>query len=279
MPVYRLLAVDIDGTLMNSRGELTAATRDALDAASGAGIHVVLATGRSYRRALPLVEPLSISVPLVTTSGALIKEPLEHRTLFQSRFERELLLDTLEIVAAAGYEAMLQADTFDRGYDFFCVRREVEQPELAEFLALNSGFECVRPDLMTDPPEGCFAAVVMGTHDEMLELERLLHARLPRRLSTHVLRSPRYGGYMCEIALHGVTKWSGVLRLADDWAIEPREIVAVGDDVNDILMIREAGLGIAMGNALPQVKEAADRIAPSHDEDGLVRVVEWLLVA
>ncbi len=119
MPAYRLLAIDIDGTLVNSRGELTSATQQALDEAGRAGIHVVLATGRRYRRALPLVAPLSISVPLVTTSGALIKEPSEHRTLFQARFERELLLETLGFIAAAGYEAMLQADTFDYGYDFF----------------------------------------------------------------------------------------------------------------------------------------------------------------
>ncbi len=59
--------------------------------------------------------------------------------------------------------------------------------------------------------------------------------------------------------------------------IEPGQVCAVGDDVNDIPMIRAAGLGVAMGNALPEVKAAADRVAPTQDDDGLVRVVEWLL--
>jgi hydroxymethylpyrimidine pyrophosphatase-like HAD family hydrolase len=92
-----------------------------------------------------------------------------------------------------------------------------------------------------------------------------------------VLRSPKYTGYMCEIAPSGVTKWTGILRLADSWGIGASEICAVGDDVNDIPMIQGAGLGVAMGNALPEVKAAADRVAPRHDEDGLVTVVEWLL--
>ncbi len=66
-------------------------------------------------------------------------------------------------------------------------------------------------------------------------------------------------------------------HLADDWGILPEEICAVGDDVNDIPMIRAAGLGVAMGNAVPRVKEAADRVAPTNDEDGLATVVDWLL--
>ncbi len=65
--------------------------------------------------------------------------------------------------------------------------------------------------------------------------------------------------------------------MAAGWGIPDAEICAVGDDVNDIPMIQAAGLGVAMGNAIAEVKEVADRIAPSHDEDGLVDVVGWLL--
>ena len=74
-----------------------------------------------------------------------------------------------------------------------------------------------------------------------------------------------------------MTKWSAIQRLAAEWGIAESEICAVGDDVNDIPMIRAAGLGVAMGNAQPSVKAAADRIAPTHDEDGLVQVVEWVM--
>ena len=111
----------------------------------------------------------------------------------------------------------------------------------------------------------------------MLALERTLHEHLPDKIHTHVLRSPKYTGFLCEMNPANVTKWSGIERLAAQWGIRHAEICAVGDDVNDIPMIRAAGLGVAMGNALPEVKAAADRIAPTHDEDGLVQVVQWLL--
>ena len=111
----------------------------------------------------------------------------------------------------------------------------------------------------------------------MQELEELLQSRLPGKLQVHVLHPPRYVGFFLEISPAGVTKWSAIQRLAKAWGIEDSEICAVGDDVNDIPMIRAAGLGVAMGNALPEVKAAADRIAPGHDDDGLVEVVNWLL--
>ncbi|MBI2825728.1 MAG: HAD family phosphatase [Planctomycetia bacterium] len=277
MPRYRLLAIDIDGTLVNSRDELTPATRDALGRAMRHGIQVVLATGRRYRRALPLVEPLALDVPLVTASGALIKHPGDHRTLFCAQFDRDVLRGVLAVVERAGYEAVLYADTFDHGYDFYCCRIDVGNPELAEFFALNPDCHRLSPGLMRDPPPGIFAGFVMGTRHEMQALADQIEGRFPDDVYVHVLRSPRYTGYMCEIAPFGVTKWSGIERLAREWGIAHAEVCAVGDDVNDIPMIRAAGLGVAMGNAQEEVKQAADRVAPAHDDDGLAEVVEWLL--
>jgi hypothetical protein len=277
MPRYRLLAIDIDGTLVNSQNELTLRTRQAVLHARRAGVEIVLATGRRYSRALPLVEPLALNVPLITASGALIKRATDHATLFQAEFANGALARCLHRIDAAGFEPVLYADTYDQGFDFFLARPTSFRPELVEFLEKNAGFERVVPELINEHPPGVFAGFAMGSRDEMLALQNDLERELPGQLYVHVLRSPRYRGYMCEIAPHGVSKWTGVLRLASAAGIEPHEICAVGDDVNDIPMIEGAGLGIAMGNALEEVKAVADRVAPTHDEDGLARVVEWLL--
>ncbi len=277
MPRYRMLAIDIDGTLVNSQNELTESTRAAVLRAKQAGIEIVLATGRRYSRALPLVEPLELNVPLVTASGALIKRACDHQTLFCAQFNDGALARCLEIVSAAGHPAVLYADTYEQGFDFYCTGKHADHPEMFEFLERNAGFERIHTGMMTDPPPGIFAGFAMGTREAMRQLEGTLTDHLPDGLYVHVLRSPRYTGYMCEIAPYGVSKWTGIWRLAESWGIRPDEICAAGDDVNDIPMIRAAGLGVAMGNALAEVKASADRIAPSHDEDGLVQVVEWLL--
>jgi Cof subfamily protein (haloacid dehalogenase superfamily) len=277
MPKYRLLAIDVDGTLVNSRHELTDATRAAVLRAKRAGVEIVLATGRRYSRVLPLVEPLELNVPLVTSSGALIKRAADHATLFRATFADGSVERWLHVVSLSGFEPVVYADTFEQGFDFYCLTMESGSAELGEFLERNTGFGRVAPDLVATPPAGIFAGFAMGTRDQMLALRRALDERLPGELYVHVLRSPRYTGYMCEIAPAGVSKWTGVCHLARQLGIEADEICAAGDDVNDIPMIEEAGLGVAMGNALAEVKAAADRIAPSHDDDGLVEVVDWLL--
>jgi Cof subfamily protein (haloacid dehalogenase superfamily) len=277
MSDYRLLAIDIDGTLVNSRNELTDATREAILRAKRAGIEIVLATGRRYSRVLPLVEPLELNVPLVTASGALIKRAADHATLYRASFAPGALARCLAIVSEAGQDAVLYADTFDQGFDYYCATLETRSTLMAEFYQRNAGCERLWPEMFTAPPADIFAGFAMGTREEMLALAAELDRQMSDGLYVHVLRSPRYTGYMCEIAPYGVSKWTGVERLARAWGIRPEEICAAGDDVNDIPMIRSAGLGVAMGNALAEVKAAADRVAPTHDEDGLVQVVDWLL--
>jgi hydroxymethylpyrimidine pyrophosphatase-like HAD family hydrolase len=277
MPKYRLLAIDVDGTLVNSQHELTDVTRQAVLRAKRAGIEIVLATGRRYSRVLPLVEPLELNVPLVTASGALIKRACDHATLFKARFNDGSLEAWLRVAADGGFEPVVYGDTFDQGFDFYCLSHVSHSPLLAEFFARNLGFGRERPELVRQPPPGIFAGFAMGTRKEMLALEGELSERLPGQLYVHVLRSPRYEGFMCEIAPHGVSKWTGIRHLADDLGISPEEICAVGDDVNDIPMIRAAGLGVAMGNAQEVVKATANRVAPSNDADGLAIVVDWLL--
>ena len=275
---YRLLAIDIDGTLVNSRDELTAETREALVRAGKAGIQVVLATGRRYSQTLHLVEPLGIDVPLITASGALVKDPKRnHYTLHKTAFDPPALRQILKLIDQGGFDPLLCADTYADGFDFYLARNKVRTPELQEYLDMNPEGGRIWPNLVSDPPPEVFLVFTMGTKDQMLVMEQILHGSLSGRISTHVLRSPRYRGFLVEIAPGGVSKWSGVKRLAESWGIEEAAICAVGDDVNDIQMIRAAGLGVAMGNALPEVKAAADRVAPTHDENGLVQVVQWLL--
>src|SRR5438270_11682448 len=131
---YRLLALDIDGTPINSREELTPATHEAIRRARRAGIQVVLATGRRYSRSLEYTVRLELDLPIVTASGALIKRPLDHQTLYRAEFRPDVLCEALMHLARSGFDAILYTDSFAEGFDFHCPRLEVEQPELADFL-------------------------------------------------------------------------------------------------------------------------------------------------
>jgi len=283
MSRYRLLALDIDGTLVNLDDEISPATRAALLRAAAAGTRIVLATGRRYGRAVHLAHALTELIgqtcPLVTSSGALVKDPADHRTLHVAELPRPALLKILSTIDAAGYEPIFYADTFHVGHDLYCRTIAVTCPLLGEFMARNAPFAHVCPQLVEDPPPGIFAGFAMGTREQMQLLADELNRVVPGVLYTHVLRSPKYTGFMCEIAPAGATKWAAVLRMADAWGIAAEQICAVGDDVNDVPMIKGGGLGIAMGNAPEEVRRAADRVAPTLDDDGLAQAIEWMLAA
>lgn len=283
----RLLVMDVDGTVTNSRHEVTPAICDAVARIRAAGIRVVLATGRRYRDTLPVAARLGIEGPLITASGALVKRSTDHRTLTRAEFGPGVLEGVVAGIVSAGHEPVLYSDSFADGFDFHCRSLAVAPTSstdaergalgLAEYLERNRELAHVVPDLHRRPPPGVFAGFTMGPHRAMLDLEESLHAAFPGRLSLHTIRSPRYLNWMCEIAPAGVTKWSGVLSLAGEWGIAPEAICAVGDDVNDLPMIRGAGLGIAMGNAQPEVLAVADRVVGRHDDDGLVDVADLIL--
>lgn len=278
MPHYQLFAVDMDGTLLNPANELTPPVGDALRRAKEAGIEVILVTGRRYGRTIGFALQLGLRSPIISASGALVKHPFEdHRTIFAAEFPRPVLVQIGRIIEREGYEPVFYGDSYAEGFDFYAARLAVEKPEFAEYLEKNQGLGRAWPGITREPPPSILAGFVMGTEQEMRELAAVLDRELPGELYVHVLRSPLYRGFMCEIAPAGVTKWTGIRRLADVWNIPAERIAAIGDDVNDLPMIRAAGLGIAMGNAVPEVLAAADRIAPRNDEDGLVAAVEWLL--
>jgi hydroxymethylpyrimidine pyrophosphatase-like HAD family hydrolase len=113
----------------------------------------------------------------------------------------------------------------------------------------------------------------------MRVFERSAQERIGGRIQTFVLRSSRYMGTMCEILRVDASKWTALLHLAELWGVGPDEICAVGDDANDIPMIRHAGLGVAMGHAHPDVQTAADLVTGRHDEDGVAMLVDEVLLA
>jgi len=282
----RLLVLDVDGTVTNSRHQVADTTCRAIDRARAAGVRVMLATGRRYRDALPVAERLAIVEPLVTASGALVKRPGDHATLERAAFRPGILMEVLGIIVSMGHEPVVYSDSFDAGFDFHC--RSLAAAEATEaaagrgfaaYLARNRDVARVEPDLHRQPPAEAFAGFAMGSGEAMAALEARLADTFPGELALHTILSPRYSEWLCEIAPAGFDKWTGVMSVAAGWGIAADEICAVGDDVNDLPMVRSAGLGIAMGNARPELQAAADRVVGTHDGSGIEDVVDLVVAS
>lgn len=278
---FRVLALDVDGTLLDRSGHLRPTTVRAVARAAEAGIRPVLCTGRRYRRALPIARELGLDAPLVCNSGALVKASSDHRTLWRADLDPGLVADLLDLYDGRDEVVVSFTDRPPDGRDFLVARDPTGRPLVDDYLTQNRPHAAVDPGWVVDPGRSGphYHLCVIGDRDAMLDAQRAVEARFPGRFTTFVQRSPRYLGTMCEALRHDASKWSALLHLAELWGIDREEIVAVGDDMNDVPMIVGAGLGVAMGHAPESVRSVADHVTHDEENDGLARFVEDFLLS
>jgi hydroxymethylpyrimidine pyrophosphatase-like HAD family hydrolase len=289
--LYRILALDVDGTLLDPDGALRPRTADAVARAAQAGIRAVLCTGRRYRRARPIALQLGLDAPLVCNSGSIIKDPIDHRTIWRADFDIELASAVLGLFRRENQPPVVFTDRRPDLSDFIVPEFPTGQPHFDDYVTQNREYADINPAIwgggLHELDQDCaqpgfdalFHVCAIGGRSEMLTFQRVAHQRVGNRIQSFVQRSPRYLGTMCEILRHDASKWSAILHLAGLWGVDPTEICAVGDDVNDIPMLRNAGLGVAMGHASPDVLEAADLVTGNHDQDGVATLVDDVLLA
>ena len=287
---FQILALDVDGTLLDPDGTLRPRTFEAVARAARAGIRPVLCTGRRYRRAWPIARDLQIDAPLVCNSGAIIKDPSNDRTIWRADFDASLSALVLDLFHSHDQPAVVFTDRGAHEADFIVAAYPTGRDQFDDYVGQNNEHAEINEQWhltqshRTDesPAHGggnpIFHICAIGTPAEMLEFQAAAHRRLDGRIQTFVQRSPKYRGTMCEILRHDAGKWAAILHLSRLWRIDPSAICAVGDDVNDIPMIRNAGLGVAMGHARPEVIAAADLVTGGHDEDGVAQLVENVLL-
>jgi hydroxymethylpyrimidine pyrophosphatase-like HAD family hydrolase len=222
---------------------------------------------------------LGLDAPVVCNSGALVKDTATHGTLWRADLGRELMGAVLEVLRSLGEPAVSIVDHEETPPDFLIPARPTGRVLFDDYVERNGPYALVDPDWMTRPDRGRhFHLFAVGERAEMLEVEAALVAVASDRLRTFVLHTSAYRGVMCEVVDREASKWSAVRHLAEQWGIGPDQIVAVGDDMNDLPMIQGAGLGVAMGQAPEAVREKADLVAPAFEADGVASIIDEVLL-
>ncbi|HVM28572.1 MAG TPA: Cof-type HAD-IIB family hydrolase [Mycobacteriales bacterium] len=265
-PAPRLVASDLDGTLVRTDQTVSDRTRAALARVEEAGSVLVLVTGRPPRWMAPVVEATGHRGLAVCANGALVYD------LHTERVVRSHLLDAdaaAEVVAALRRDVPGITFAVEKGpvdgvpggfgrEDVYVPRWDVDGVEVA-------------------PVEELFAAgavKLLARHEQMGSDELLAAARQSLGALVEATHSSTDG--LLEISASGISKASGLASLADDAGIDAAEVVAFGDMPNDLPMLTWAGHAIAMGNAHDEVKAIADEVTASNDDDGVAVVLERL---
>jgi Cof subfamily protein (haloacid dehalogenase superfamily) len=273
----RLLALDVDGTLLDPSGELTASTQSAVRRARDAGLEVVLCTGRRYRTARPVLRALGIDGDVVVQNGVVVKRSETGETVEHAYLPSHLYNEVLSLMREVG-PPLAYVDPADAAVDI--VTESIESGHAFQQEYLRDQAEFVHwVDSMEIPPESPVIMLSsMADEASLRPVESRVAEAFGGELETNFIMNSNYRGYILEVVRESTGKWPALERIAAAKGIAPSQIAAIGDDANDAEMVARAGLGIAMGNAIARVLELADEVAPSNGEDGVASAIDrWVL--
>ncbi len=261
MPGYKLIAADLDDTLLNDQLQVSSRNRRAFSLAQEKGLKVTIATGRMYRSALRVAADLDIKGPIITYQGALVKGAADGKIFFH----RPVPLEFAKDVLAEGYKAgvhmniylddQLYVDHLTEEAQFYVNQAKVDVFEVGNLINF----------LNKEPTK----VLYMGESSMLDDLQKQLKERFKDEL--YITKSKPY--YL-EFMHPKATKMHGLAAVAKHFNILPEEIIAFGDSYNDIEMLEYAGLGVAMGNSPQDIKNVADLVTETNNNDGVADVIE-----
>jgi len=274
---YRILALDIDGTILDPYGKLPAAVRESVAAARRRGLRVILCTGRRFRTALPWAQELRLEGSIVVNNGTLVKDIQSGETLRHAYLPVDEYASVISFVRRRG-SPLVYVDTYHDHVDLITERCSETHAYQREYLNDNTEFFQTVDDLHSQPRSDVIMVSTMADEATLTSMCEEARGEFGDRLHTHTLINKNYQGLILEFLSPKSGKWPALEAVAAEAGITPAEIIAIGDDTNDIEMIRRAGLGIAMGNASEEVKQSADRVVRSNAEGGVAEAIEKALL-
>ena len=275
-PAIRLLAIDIDGTLVDPQFQVSGANLSALQRAHQAGVEVVLVTGRRHQFALPIAQKLGFDLWLISSNGAVT------RSLSGETFHRDLLPAPTARDMIARMEPFRDnlVLTFDReGKGALALERTDElTSHIQRWVENNRQYiEFVVPieqALVCDPIQAMFC----GTIARMQEAETRLRAtNLADRITVLKTRYDARDLIIIDVLNRGCSKGHALERWAGHRGLSREEVMAIGDNYNDIEMLEFAGVPVIMGNARDDLKQNGWRVTLSNEQNGVAAAVEEVL--
>ena len=284
----RLIAADLDGTLLHSSGVITQRNRLALELARNAGIHIAINTGRRHSYALRVLRPLDLPSgdAVISSNGAVVRTvagsllwrgtlplPVVHRLLEDLRSWRNALVFTFDLIGPQGADVAgaLLLEDFDHLHGSIQRWVDINAASIRRVVPLEDAFRS--PDA-AEPVQ----AMLCGKMDRMRAAETLLRERFSGDVDTYRTEYPDHDLCLLDIMPHGRSKGNALLQFAEHCGIRAASILAIGDNWNDVPMLDAAGTAVVLRNAPAALRVHAAKqgweLGGSADEDGVAQCIE-----
>lgn len=287
--MIRLIGIDVDGTLLDSDGQLPAENRDAIHAAVAAGVHVALVTGRSYPFARPVAAALPSSISLIVSNGA-VERGMDGSTFARRLLDRRVARRVLHAMRRYRDSTAL---VFDRDADRQVVFETMDwdHPGRQKYWSRNNSHIAqsvpLEDALTEDPIQVMFNGAVDLMRPIAETLRRLRLRSAPAEAQVHLASEGEILEYsvlmteyvhrdftLVDVTSPTATKGHALAWRAEQMGLTPDEVMAIGDNFNDLEMLEFAGVPVVMGNAVPELKNRGWHVTGSQNEAGVAQAIE-----
>ncbi len=285
--MYKLIAIDIDGTLINSYGEITNENKNAVKKANEAGINVILASGRNYATIQSFSNDLNLNKYAICGNGSSIYDIKNNKVIYEKTLSKEKVLDIIKICEENSiyYNIYTESSILTQklNYNTLVYYNEnlkkqdgkktyiniienlykyVKESEIDKYLKIT----------ICDDSQVIFKNILKTLKNikgiDVLDVEHMSR-KIIKTGSTEI----KVEYFYTEVTAENTDKWNAIKFLAKELGIENKEVLTIGDNINDKTMIENAGLGIAMGNSNPSIKEVADCVVNDNDSSGVAQAI------
>lgn len=287
--MYKLAAIDLDGTMLNQYGIVTQRTKQAIERTQQRGIEVIIASGRPMDSIKAIAEEIKSEKYFISGNGAIIYDIQNDEIIYENTLKKQKTLDIIKICEENSiyYNIYTEKEIIAKNLQCNVLYYHKENLNKEEKNKTHINIVENIYDYIVDRDEKVVKITICDNNQvifnsimrklkEIEEIEVLEVSHMSRKIIRQGSVEVPIEYFYTEISAQNVDKWNAIEFLKEKMQIKTEEIVAIGDNVNDKKMIENAGLGIAMGESTPVIKEVANQITGSNNEDGVAQALEGL---
>ncbi len=292
MKMYKIIAIDLDGTLLNSYGEVSVKNKEIIQKAVASNVEVVLASGRPVDSVRNLANELGANHYMICGNGAMLYDLNEDSIIYENFLDVNKVLQIIDIcdknsiyynvykedrvlTKSLNYNVMFYQQENANRDDSKKTNIEIVQ-DIYNYVKNNQDDNYLKITICEE--DKIIFNSIMRKIKEIKDIEILDVSHMSKKIIRDGTDEVEIKYFYTEISSKNVDKWFALEKLGEKLNVTSQEIMAIGDNVNDKMMMEKAGLGVAMGNSAPYIKEFADYITEDNNHDGVgMAIKQWVL--
>ena len=294
--MYKLAAIDLDGTMLNSYGEVTENTKRVIKESMKKGTEVIIASGRTIDSIKAIAKEINSKKYMIAGNGAVIYDIQNDKIMYEKYIPKSKALDIIKICDNNSIEYSVYTNKTilaeNLRYNVLYYYKEnlkKENSKKTSITLVESVYEYIKnmisedekvmKIMICDKTKSVFNSIIkkIQENDKANEIEILDISHMSRKVIKSGSEEITIEYFYTEISMKNVDKWYALEFLMDKLNIDKKELIAIGDNVNDMEMIKNAGIGVVMGGSTPKLNEIADFITDDNNNEGVANALDKIL--